>query len=493
MDLEMDLRLSAAAPADLETDLLAMPVFQNDAKAVADRDPRLGALIDIATGEKFLGRRGQLLTLRGSADVAAARVTFVGMGPRKGFAIESLRGFVTSAAAVARNRGVGAFAFCLDGLPSNDSAAVARFAAQGAVFAAYGFLHHKTGNSDGVKTSEITFVGGSVTDHAESVEEGRILASAACKARDWVNEPASVCTPRYLTDQARTIAEAHGLELRLLEGVEALEAESMGLFAAVSRGSDEPPALIHLIYKGSEPKRKLAFVGKGVTFDSGGYSLKPPSVQVGMHADMAGGAAVLGAALAIAQLKPPSIEAHFIVPAAENLVSGRAYRVNDILESRDGKTVEILNTDAEGRLLLADALTYAVEQNVDEIVDIATLTGGSALLFAGTHAAVFGNNSKLINAYLAASRRAGEPHWHLPLPARLRSKLKSSVADLKNSGGRLGSTITAALFLKEFVGRTKWVHVDIAGMARVDEAWEHNQRGATGFGVLTLCELARRP
>ena len=492
MDFEIDLTLSTEAPAELKADLLAIPTFQDELGAVAEIDSRLGAVADIAAADRFLGRRGQILTLRGGEDVGATRVTFIGMGPRNGFTVESVRGFVTSAAAAARGRGVGAFAICLDTLPTDKLDAVVRFAAQGAELAAYRFAHHKTDNADDITTSEITLLGASITEHEDAMKEGRILARAVCRARDWVNEPASVCTPRYLAEQAQTIADTHGLEIQLLEGVEALEDQSMRLISAVARGSDEPPVLIHLTYRGSKPKRKIAFVGKGVTFDSGGYSLKPPAGQLGMHADMAGGAAVLGAALAIAQLEPDHIEAHFIVPAAENLVSGHAYRVNDILESKSGKSVEIVSTDAEGRLLLADALTYATALEVDEVVDIATLTGGCTLLFAGTYAAVFGSNNRLINAFLGAGKRAGEPFWHLPLPSRLRSKLKSNVADLKNSGGRLGSTITAALFLREFVGSTKWIHVDIAGMARVDEAWEHNQKGATGFGVLTLCEFARR-
>ena len=476
----------------METELLAIPVFQDEIGAMADLDPRLGSVADIAAAERFVGRRGQILTLRSGEHVGPVRVTFIGAGPRKGFAVESVRGFVTSAAAAARGRGVGAFAFLLDTLPDTNPEATARFAAQGVELAAYRFSHHKTANSDEIVTAEITLVGASISEHEDAVQEGRIVAKAICRARDWVNEPATVCTPRFLAEQARTIANTHGLEIQLIEGVAALEAESMGLFSAVARGSDEPPVLIHLTYRGAKAKRKVAFVGKGVTFDSGGYSLKPPLTQIGMHADMAGGAAVLGAALALAQLKPKHVEAHFIVPAAENLVSGHAYRVNDIIESKSGKTVEIVNTDAEGRLLLADALTYANVLKVDEVIDIATLTGGCTLLFAGTHAAVFGNDKRLVNAFLAAGKKAGEPFWHLPLPPRLRNKLKSNVADLKNSGGRLGSTITAALFLKEFVGRTKWIHVDIAGVARVDEPWEHNPKGATGFGVSTLCELARR-
>ena len=304
------------------------------------------------------------------------------------------------------------------------------------------------------------------------------------------NEPPQNCTPYYLAQQARQIAEEHGLDCKLLEGVEALEKESMNLFAAVGRGSDQPPALIHLTYKAKKAKRKLAFVGKGVTYDSGGYSLKPPSGQIGMHADMAGGAAVLGAAKAIGALKPKGVEVHFIVPCAENLVSGNAYKVNDVVTGRNGKSVEIVNTDAEGRLLLADALTYASELGVDGVVDLATLTGGCVLTFGGTHAALLGTDQSLVDDVAAAAKAAGEAVWQLPMPQKLRSKMKSNVADIKNSGGRYASTITAALFLREFIEDANWAHLDIAGMARSDEIWEHNQKGATGFGVMLLTQLA---
>ena len=261
----------------------------------------------------------------------------------------------------------------------------------------------------------------------------------------------------------------------------------------MGRGSDEPSRLIHLTYRGEGPiERRIALVGKGVTFDSGGYSLKPGDSIVGMHLDMGGAAAVLGTAEAIGRLRPKGIEVHFIVPSVENMVSGNAYRLNEVFTSYDGQTVEILNTDAEGRLILADALAYARSFEPDVIIDLATLTGACVVALGLETAGLFSNTNAFADELLAAADGADEALWRLPLAERLEEALKSDVADLKNVGPRWGGAISAALFLKRFVGTTKWAHIDLAGPAMAEREWEYINKGGTGFGVALLTEYLTR-
>jgi len=488
--LDLVIQTAAEHPWKVESGMIAIPVFQDDLESLPAQESYLGQAGRIAVRENFAAKGRQVLTIPVGDDNPSPRVAFFGLGKKEKFRPVVLRGLVCRIAAAARSRSVEAVAVDLSFLPQTEAAKLIGFGAEGAVFACYRFDRYTSGKDKQKTLKSVTFLVSEEHDYSSVIQDAMFIADATCAARDWVNEPPQNCTPHYLAEQARQIAEEHGLECKILEGVEALENESMNLFAAVGRGSDQPPAFIHLTYKASKAKRKLAFVGKGVTYDSGGYSLKPPSGQIGMHADMAGGAAVLGAAKAVGALKPRGVEIHFIIPCAENLVSGNAYKVNDVVTGRNGKSVEIVNTDAEGRLLLADSLTYASELKLDGIVDLATLTGGNVLTFGGTHAGLLGTDQDLVDDVAAAAKVAGEAVWQLPLPIKLRAKMKSNVADIKNSGGRYASTITAALFLREFIGDSNWAHLDIAGMARSDEVWEHNQKGATGFGVMLLTQLA---
>ncbi|MBW2737011.1 MAG: leucyl aminopeptidase, partial [Deltaproteobacteria bacterium] len=327
-------------------------------------------------------------------------------------------------------------------------------------------------------------------------EQGLAFANAAaqgvCLARDLVNEPPDVCTPTYMADIASELAKEYGFEVKIL-GPDGIADEKMNLFAAVSRGSEVEARFIHLTYRGSgKIVRRLAYVGKGVTFDTGGYNLKPTASILNMHCDMAGGAAVLGAAKSIGELKPAGVEVHFIVPSAANMVSAGAYTVNEVIRGRGGKTVEINNTDAEGRLLLADAISYATELDVDEIIDLATLTGACVVALGEHTTALFCNDEKVAKGILASALAAGERFWRLPLDEKLHDKLKSSVADMKNTGDRWGGAITAALFLKEWVGDKKWAHLDIAGPAFLDKDTPLGPKGGTGVGVSALALHALR-
>jgi leucyl aminopeptidase len=268
----------------------------------------------------------------------------------------------------------------------------------------------------------------------------------------------------------------------------------MMLLLAVSRGSPEEPRFIHLTFRPRgkhRSRRRIALVGKGVTFDSGGLSLKNATQMQDMKTDMAGAAALLGVARALPLLGLKSVEVHVLVPAVENMISGSAMKVGDIVTGLGGKSVEIANTDAEGRLILADALAYAVRIPADEIIDLATLTGSCAVALGPYIAGLMSSDRAMAEQFQACARKTGEEFWPLPLPARLKEQLKSPIADLKNLGERYGGALTAGLFLKEFVGKTPWLHLDIAGPAVSDKEWGHVPRGATGFGVCSVLEYIR--
>jgi len=307
-------------------------------------------------------------------------------------------------------------------------------------------------------------------------------------ARELVAAPPNVVTPAALADTAAGIAKDHGLELKVLERSDC-EAKGMGAFLAVSQGSDLPPKFIHLIYRPEgEVKRRVALVGKGLTFDSGGYNLKVGAAQIDMMKfDMGGSAAVIGAMRSIAELKPAGVEVHMVVASCENMVNGSAVHPGDIVTAANGMTIEINNTDAEGRLTLADALLYACEQKPDAVVDLATLTGACVIALGDEVAGLWSNNDDLAEALDAAAETSGEGLWRMPLRQSYRDGLKSLLADMKNTGPRPGGSITAALFLKEFVAKdTAWAHIDIAGPVWSDKGKGVNPAGATGYGVRTL-------
>ena len=317
-----------------------------------------GEVATIAESEAFRGRTGQVLVLPTWGQLSAERLGLVGLGRRSDWHERRLRGVIVKASALASGRGLNGFSLAvdhlpIDGLPEGPGGLVA-LVAEGAAYAAYQFDRYRSVSRDEPLTrlARLELVSRKLPADLSGRRAGQILGDAVCLARDLVNEPPSVCTPSYLADKAEAIAADSDLTIEVIQGVDALESASMRLLAAVGRGSDQPPLLIHATYRADQPTRRVALVGKGVTYDSGGYSLKPPAGQVGMHGDMAGAAAVLGAAQAISQLQPPGVEVHFIVPSAENLVSGNAYKVNDVLTGRNGQTVEVSNTDAEGRLLL---------------------------------------------------------------------------------------------------------------------------------------------
>ncbi len=487
----MGFTLSASAASAIDTDVLALIV---GAEWSGDATSQLGAefggeLVAIAKEEGFEGKPGQKFISHTLGRATARRVLLVGAGDKALTTDQQkdLGATISKAGGAVRARNAAVWT-AWSSPRWTDADRAAGLVAEGLLLGTYRFDKHKAEREELPVLADFTLLG---TQAKSAVARAESVAAGVVLARDLVNEPPQICTPDFMADCARTLAEKYGFEIEIFDRA-ALEAKGMNLHAAVGRGSVEEPCLIHLTWKGKNATKKIAYVGKGVTFDTGGYSLKPAASMVNMHCDMAGGAAVLGAAEALGRIKPDGVEVHFIVPSASNRVSNNAYTVNEIIKGYGGKTVEIINTDAEGRLLLADALAYAVELGADEIIDLATLTGACVVALGENYTALFSNNDGMAAAVLAAASTSGERFWHMPLDERLRDKLKSAHADMKNVGDRWGGAITAALFLKEWVGETHWTHLDIAGPAFLDAEGSLGPKGGTGHGVAALVAYATR-
>ncbi len=325
-----------------------------------------------------------------------------------------------------------------------------------------------------------------------AVDQGISLAEATNFARDLVNEPPNVLTPSELANRASAMAKQFGLECQILDRPEMQEL-GMGGLLGVAQGSVEPPKFIILRYRGAPQSENqgIALVGKGITFDTGGISLKPAERMHQMKGDMAGAAAVIGAMYAISALKP-AINVTALVPTTENMPGGTAYRPGDILRIMNGKTIEIINTDAEGRLVLADALSYAVKNGLSPIIDVATLTGGIVVALGSVMSGMFCNDEELSNEIIAAGQLAGEKFWPMPLDDEYKEAIQSDIADIKQTGGRYASAVTAAKILEQFVGDAQWAHLDIAGTDFIDTKKPYQEYGATGVAVRTLAEFVLR-
>jgi len=414
-------------------------------------------------------------------------VVVVGLGEREEFDAEKLRVAAALAAKEAKRLEAGSLAWALpDGI---DAAAAAEALVTGTILASYRFDRFKSGEGDeSPRLESLTLLG--PTSLEEAVEPARVAAEAQNRARNLQLTPANVATPTFLAERAEEIAAgSEALSVEAL-GRPELERKGMGGLLAVSQGGPQDPKLIVLRYEGGGAGPTIAFVGKGVTFDTGGISLKPGAGMQEMKMDMSGGAAVLEAVAAIAELGLP-VDLIALVPSTENMPSGTAIKPGDIITQYNGKTVEVNNTDAEGRLILADALAYAVELGAEKIVDIATLTGAVEIALGSTYAGLVSNDDDLAAEVSRAGEATGELAWRLPLHPEYKELMKGTVADLSNLGKkRKAGTITAASFLEEFVGETPWAHLDIAGSAW-DIGREYVGNDANGFGVRLLVELAR--
>ena len=483
---------TAARPADAETvPVLAVPVL-----AGRTVPPGVTAELDIGflQARGFEAKLGETLALL--ADDGGT-VLAVGLGEQAKLDGEAFR---KAGAAVARaaSRATAVGVDLLAALPPTlPVAAAAQALAEGVVLAAYEFGTYKSSSLPSAIERVVVLAGAGADRRAvqAALDRGAVTAAAVCLARDLVNEPAGAVTPSRLAEVAAEVAERGDLDLTVWDEVD-IENERLGALLGVSRGSAEPPRLIRLVYQpagaaaaGAAKVPTVALVGKGITFDSGGLSLKTSDGMMTMKTDMSGGAAVIATLSALRSLDCP-VRVIGIVPATENMPGGRAIKPGDVLKARNGKTIEVLNTDAEGRLILADGLSLAVEAEPDAIVDIATLTGAQVVALGRKIAGVMGTDKALVDAVTAAAERAGERAWPLPLPDEYRSQLDSEVADVKNIGnpGQAG-TLIAGLFLREFVGERPWAHLDIAGPARAEADDLYIRKGATGFGVRTLIEL----
>jgi leucyl aminopeptidase len=486
----MPIAFTAAAGVPDDLDVLGVPVSTG-------LEPIPGAPVGIdrrfAEQRGFEAKAGEALALQGDDGVT---VVAVGLGAPGEVGRETLR---RAGAAFARTSWhAEAAALVLSGArPAGlDPAEAAEAVVEGIALATYQFTTYK-GEAKPSRLERVSIVGEDVSKLGAGAARGARIAKAVSMARDLVNEPAGAMTPRRLADVARDLADRHGLSVTVLDEV-AIASEGLGGLAGVAQGSEEPPRLIELVYQPSTPAPgvgdghvpTIALVGKGITFDSGGLSIKTADGMMTMKTDMSGAAAVLATMSALADLAVGS-KVVAIVPTTENMPGGRAIKPGDVLKIRNGKTIEVLNTDAEGRLILADGLSLATEARPDAIVDLATLTGACVVALGGQIAGLMGNNDDLVGQVRAASDRAGELVWHLPLPAEYRKSIESEVADMKNisSPAGAGGALTAGLILSEFVDGVPWAHLDIAGPARSDADEGYTRKGGTGFGVRTLIEL----
>ncbi|MBX3441371.1 MAG: leucyl aminopeptidase [Planctomyces sp.] len=441
------------------------------------------------------GKPLELLDLRDLSDVPARRVLLTGLGKAGTVSLSGLEKSLTAAIRRISSKKVDHAALLLSEkcVAPAPLAQAAKIAALSTVVGSVGQGLYKS-EPDRFPIQRMSIVAPASADVSaiqSAVEEGRILGEATNLTRELVNRPPEDVYPEVFADRAAQLAAEYGLECEEFDEAR-LREERMGAMLAVARGSDRPPRMVVVRRRGAADADApwLALVGKGVTFDSGGLSLKPSDGMKTMKCDMAGAATVLGAMVAAARLKLP-VNLIGLMGLVENMPSGRAYKLGDVLRARNGVTIEVHNTDAEGRLVLADVLSYAVDLGVSRIVDLATLTGSCVVALGEDVAGAFANDQPWCDAVLAAARRAGEDVWQLPMFDSYAEQLKSDVADLKNIGSRWGGSITAAKFLERFVAQTPWVHLDIAGPAFAESNKPHREGGASGAYVRTLVEAAK--
>lgn len=485
-----------ADPAGHAAPLLALPVLEGgdqDAAFTALDQALGGQLAALRTRGDLRGTIGEtVLFFPAAGAVPAERVLLVGMGKAADLTAERLRRAAGSAAKQAAKSRAASLAFALPASIVADRVA-ARAVAEGLVLGAYEFREMKS--ADDTKPTPVTLDEAAILlpesadagEAAEGARVGEIVARAENLARTLGNLPGNVATPAYLAQTAERIAGERGLRVTIL-GPEEMRSEGMGALLAVAQGSEQEPRLIVLEHRGgAEGDKPLVIVGKGLTFDAGGISIKPAQGMEDMKFDMCGGAATLAAMQAIAELNVP-VNVVGIVPSSENLLGGAAMKPGDILRAHGGKTIEVVNTDAEGRLILADAISYAKRFDPAAMLDAATLTGACVVALGHAATGVMGNDQALVDEVLAAGEATGERCWQLPMFDDYREQIKSDYADIKNSGGRAAGTITAGWFLREFVGDWPWVHLDVAGTAYGDGKVSYLTKGGTGVPTRIFVE-----
>jgi leucyl aminopeptidase len=491
----MEVRAEFEKFYDVEADALVVMIYEGekaDQGPLKELDERTsGILSEMIGSDEMRGKQGDMVYVYRPGQIRPRRLLLVGAGKREDFSLDSVRRLAGSAARYLR--GKGAHSMAILRRSQLDLGKSAQAVTEGVLIGLFEPDMYKTESKEERRIDELILVAatpGSNEELAQGVEYGRIVAEAVNMARELSNEPSSVLTPSELAERAKEVATRFGLDIDVLDESRMKEL-GMGALLGVARGSDEPAKLIVLRYEPdeSEPMGNdadvVAIVGKGITFDSGGISIKPAEGMEKMKYDMSGAAATLAAMRAIAQLKP-RVNVIGVMPTTENMPSGRAYKPGDVLRAMSGKTIEVINTDAEGRLILADAISYARKLGATRIIDLATLTGAVSIALGPINVAIMGNNQALIDDVRAAAREVGERFWQLPMDDDYRELIKSDIADIKNSAGRSAGTITAGWFLREFAGDTPWVHLDIAGTAWENERKSYMSKGPTGVAIRTL-------
>ena len=482
---------STEAPASVRVDVLVLPVFEGPVAGPGVKDVKGIDLLGIYAQAKLKGKKGENLLVpnTGGGAFSAGSVLLLGVGKRGKVSSDALRRAIGKAAPQLAKHAKVATTVPQAGRNAEDAV---HATVEGLILGSYRFDRYKSGKvgeaPEKPALASVTVLGSprwNTRAMKETISRAEIMSDAACWARDLVNTPARDCTPDYLAKQAQKMAKESGLECKVWNESE-LEKGGFGGIIGVGQGSVNPPRLIELSYRGAAASQApIALTGKGISFDSGGLSIKPADGMEWMKADMGGAASILAAMKAIARLRP-KVNVIAAIPSAENMPSGSAIRPGDVLHHRGGKTSEVLNTDAEGRLILADALAYLAEKKPRVILDTATLTGACMVALGDQIFGVLGNDRALIRDVLAAGEATGEHGWELPLWDDYRTLIDSNVADVQNTGKRYGGAITAGLFLREFVGSTPWAHLDIAGPAFADKAGDYWPKGATGVPVRAL-------
>jgi leucyl aminopeptidase len=492
----LNIKATVGDIARIKADAIVVNLFEGIKQpggATAAVDKALnGAISSLISRGGINGKFGEVNIVHTFGRIPAGIVAIVGLGKREDFNVDNIRAVTGEYCRILRKVNCHKIATILHGTGIDviEPEASAQAITEGTLLGLYSFTKYKKPEYENINEMLIVVREEEIVSILEpAIGKGKLIAEAVNLARDMGNEPANYMTPSQMAEIAQEIASKHDLEIKIFNR-EDMEAIGMGALLGVAKGSNQPPKLIILSYRGDEGSDKtLGFLGKGITFDSGGISIKPSEGMADMKDDMAGAAAVMTALVAIAQLKP-KINVTAIIPTTENLPSGSALKPGDVLKAMNGKTIEVISTDAEGRLILADALSYARKLELSPLIDLATLTGACRVALGMLYSGLFGNDKDLINEVLGAAQRTGEKMWHMPMPKEYKEQIKSDIADIKNTGNRYGGALTAALFLAEFADNTPWVHIDIAGPRLSNKESGYVVKGATGFGVRTLIELA---
>jgi leucyl aminopeptidase len=497
----MKTNLYFSNPAEVETECLVAVVLDRTEKDGTEKDkPQVNieasdpgvkdAAAEVIASGEVTGKMFESTVLHHPAKLKAKRLLLLGGGKAKRFSAFDLRRLAGAAVRTLKSRGLRSFAMVAPdaGIKAEDAV---KAIVEGAFVGNFDSNTYQSDRKDQTIDALTVVARGDQTKLQQAMDEARILGESQNFTRDLVNEPSNHMTPTILAERARKMAAEVGLKCEVY-GADKIKELKMGAFWSVAQGSDEPPALIVLRYEpaGAPEKPVLGLVGKGVTFDTGGISIKPADGMEKMKYDMAGGATMIGAMRAIALLKP-KVKITAIVCATENMPSGKAQKPGDVQIAMSGKSIEIINTDAEGRLVLADGLFYARQLGCTHLIDAATLTGAVVVALGYTNAGIFANDDAMYERFARALAKAGEKMWRMPLDDEYKEQIRSNIADIINSGGRYGGAITAAMFLKEFAEDTPWLHLDIAGTAWMEEQKPWIAKGPSGIAVRSLVEFAR--